>query len=158
MAGFESIGSICSGGRYDSLASDGKVTYPGVGISLGISRMLVPLFARGRLRASRSVPSAVLVALPDDESRQRCDDIAQALRARGIAAEVAPTAQKYGRQIRFAERRGIPYVWFPASGDADGADEVKDIRSGEQVSADPATWQPPAQDLHPQVLIEGESS
>ena len=158
MAGFESIGSICSGGRYDSLASDGKVTYPGVGISLGISRMLVPLFARGRLRASRSVPSAVLVALPDDESRQRCDDIAQALRARGIAAEVAPTAQKYGRQIRFAERRGIPYVWFPTSGDADGADEVKDIRSGEQVSADPATWQPPAQDLHPQVLIEGESS
>ena len=38
MQGFESLGSICSGGRYDSLASDGKSTYPGVGLSLGVSR------------------------------------------------------------------------------------------------------------------------
>jgi histidyl-tRNA synthetase len=145
MAGFEGIGSICSGGRYDSLASDGRVTYPGVGISLGISRMLVPLLARGRLTASRSVPSAVLVALPSDDDRARSDAIAQMLRGRGIATEVAPAATKYGRQIRFAERRGIPYVWFPDSGD------VKDIRSGDQVPADPATWTPPAADLHPQI-------
>ncbi|HEX5015950.1 MAG TPA: HisS family protein, partial [Actinomycetes bacterium] len=41
LSGFESLGSICSGGRYDALASDGKVTYPGVGISLGVSRLLV---------------------------------------------------------------------------------------------------------------------
>jgi histidyl-tRNA synthetase len=145
MAGFEGIGSICSGGRYDSLASDGRVTYPGVGISLGISRMLVPLLARGWLTASRSVPSAVLVALPSDDDRARSDAIAQMLRARGIATEVAPAATRYGRQIRFAERRGIPYVWFPDSGD------VKDIRSGDQVPADPATWSPPAADLHPQI-------
>jgi histidyl-tRNA synthetase len=145
MAGFEGIGSICSGGRYDSLASDGRVTYPGVGISLGISRMLVPLLARGRLTASRSVPSAVLVALPSDDDRERCEAIAQTLRARGIATEVAPAATKYGRQIRFAERRGIPYVWFPDSG------EVRDIRSGDQVPADPAAWTPPAADLHPQI-------
>jgi histidyl-tRNA synthetase len=145
MAGFEGIGSICSGGRYDSLASDGRVTYPGVGISLGISRMLVPLLARGWLTASRSVPSAVLVALPSDDDRARSDAIAQMLRARGIATEVSPAATRYGRQIRFAERRGIPYVWFPDSGD------VKDIRSGDQVPADPATWSPPAADLHPQI-------
>jgi len=155
MAGYESIGSICSGGRYDSLATDGRVTYPGTGISLGISRMLVPLLARGRLAGSRSVPSAVLVALPDDESRARCDEIAQALRARGIATEVSPNAQKYGRQIRFAERRGIPYVWFP--GAPGEPDEVKDIRSGAQVVADPAGWLPSADDLRPQVVIEGES-
>ena len=155
MAGYESIGSICSGGRYDSLASDGRVTYPGVGISLGISRMLVPLLARGRLTGSRSVPSAVLVALPDDSSRARCDEIAQALRAQGIATEVSPNAQKYGRQIRFAERRGIPYVWFP--GAAGAPDEVKDIRSGAQVLADPAGWLPPTDDLRPQVVIEEES-
>jgi len=145
MAGFESIGSICSGGRYDSLAGDERVTYPGVGISLGISRMLVPLLARGRLMASRSVPSAVLVALPSESDRERCDEIAQALRARGIATEVAPSAAKYGRQIRFAERRGIPYVWFPDAG------EVRDIRSGDQVAADPADWTPRAADLHPQI-------
>jgi histidyl-tRNA synthetase len=148
LSGFDSLGSICSGGRYDSLATDGKTTYPGVGISLGISRMLVPLLARGRLAASRSVPSAVLVALPSESERERCDQIAQALRARGIPTEVAPTAAKYGRQIRFAERRGIPFVWFLGES---GAGEVKDIRSGDQIAADPNTWTPPAADLRPQI-------
>jgi histidyl-tRNA synthetase len=150
MAGFESLGSICSGGRYDSLASDGRTSYPGVGISLGVTRMLVPLFARKKLTASRSVPSAVLVALPDEDARPGCDAIAAQLRANGIATEVAPAAQKYGKQIRYAERRGIPYVWFPAG--PDGAHEIKDIRTGEQHQADPATWLPPAEDLRPQVV------
>jgi histidyl-tRNA synthetase len=149
MAGFEGIGSICSGGRYDSLASDGRTTYPGVGISLGISRMLVPLLARGRLAASRSVPSAVLVALASDDQRALSEEIAQKLRARSIPTEVAPTAAKYGRQIRHAERRGIPYVWFLS--DSGTGDSVKDIRSGDQVAADPATWTPPAEDLKPQI-------
>ena len=149
MAGFESLGSICSGGRYDALASDGRNTYPGVGISLGVSRMLVPLLASGRLSARRSVPSAVLVALVDEASRGTSDEIAQRLRARGIPTEVAASAQKFGKQIRYAERRGIPFVWFPG---ADGApDQVKDIRSGDQVDADPDGWHPPAEDLRPEV-------
>lgn len=153
MAGFENLGSICSGGRYDSLASDGKVSYPGVGISLGVTRLLTPLFARKKLTASRSVPSAVLVALPDEDARAGCDEIAQALRRRGIATEVAPSAQKFGKQIRLAERRGIPFVWFPASAtEGGGSDEVKDIRSGEQWAADRSTWLPPAEDLQPQVV------
>jgi histidyl-tRNA synthetase len=158
MRGHESLGSICSGGRYDALAGDDRTTYPGVGISLGVSRLLVPLFQRGRLSASRTVPSAVLVALPEESSRAESDAVAQALRARGIAAEVAASAQKYGKQIRYAERRGIPFVWFPA-GSADGdAHEVKDIRSGEQVGADPQAWTPPSADLRPQVTVEEETS
>ena len=156
MAGYESLGSVCSGGRYDALAGDGKVTYPGVGISLGITRLLVPLFADGVLTASRAVPSAVLVALPDEDSRSACDDIAQALRARGIATEVAATPQKFGKQIRYAERRGIPFVWFPGSDGPDAGHTVKDIRSGDQADADPSSWTPPADDLRPQV-IRGES-
>jgi histidyl-tRNA synthetase len=151
MSGFESLGSICSGGRYDSLASDGKVTYPGVGISLGITRLLMPLFQQGVLTGSRSVPSAVLVALPNEEERDRCDAIAQRLRARGIACEVAASPQKYGRQIRYAQRRGIPFVWFGTG--VGGGDEVRDIRSGEQVPADPETWLPPEGDLRPQVEV-----
>jgi histidyl-tRNA synthetase len=150
MAGFESLGSICSGGRYDSLASDGRTSYPGVGISLGVTRMLLPLFNRKKLTASRSVPSAVLVALPEEGSRAGCDAIAAQLRANGIATEVAPAAQRYGKQIRYAERRGIPFVWFPAG--PDNPHEVKDIRTGEQQEADPATWLPPAEDLRPQVV------
>ncbi|HSI27220.1 MAG TPA: histidine--tRNA ligase, partial [Aeromicrobium sp.] len=89
MAGYESLGSICSGGRYDTLARDNRSTYPGVGISLGVSRLLVPLVADG-LTASRSVPSVVLVALSDESSRAESVDIARRLRERGIACEVAP--------------------------------------------------------------------
>jgi histidyl-tRNA synthetase len=153
MAGYESLGSICSGGRYDALASDGRTTYPGVGISLGVSRMLVPLLASGTLTATRSVPSAVLVALADEESRDTSTLVAQRLRARGIPVEVAAAPQRFGKQIRYADRRGIPFVWFPG---VDGApDQVKDIRSGDQVDADPDTWTPPEQDLRPTVVAPG---
>ncbi len=150
MEGYENLGSVCSGGRYDALAVDGTTTYPGVGMSFGVSRTLMPLFGRGRLTASRSVPSAVLVALANDDARADSDAVATALRTRGIPTEVMPSAQKYGRQIRYAERRGIPYVWFP--GNDSTPDSVKDIRSGDQLAANPAEWMPPADDLHPQVL------
>ena len=64
---------------------------------------------------------------------------------------MAPDAAKFGKQIRYAERRGIPFVWFIQE---DGTHEVKDIRTGEQVAADPATWTPPQADLRPQVRFE----
>jgi histidyl-tRNA synthetase len=144
MRGYERAGSICSGGRYDNLADSGTERYPGVGISIGVSRMLGVLFGASALAVSRSVPTCVLVALPAEERRPDSDRIAAALRRRGIATEVSPSAAKFGKQIRYAERRGIPYVWFPGD-----PDEVKDIRSGAQVEADPARWQPPAEDLHP---------
>jgi len=150
LEGYEHLGSVCSGGRYDKLASDGRTTYPGVGISLGLSRLVVPLVAAG-LTADRSVPSAVLVALADEDSRPASNAIAGALRANGVPCEVAASPQKFGKQIRYAERRGIPYVLFPG---ADGAaHQIKDIRSGDQVDADPASWTPPAADLRPQIRI-----
>ena len=74
----------------------------------------MPLLADG-LTSDRSVPSAVLVALVDEESRDISDEVAASLRARGIPTEVAASAQKFGKQIRYAERRGIPFVWFPAA-------------------------------------------
>ncbi len=147
LSGFEKSGAICSGGRYDNLASTGKETYPGVGISLGITRLTGLLFGRDALTVSRPVPTCVLVALPGEEDRAAADRIAGALRARGIATEVAPAAAKFGKQIRFAERRGIPFVWFPSP---DG-DTVKDIRSGDQVDAAAESWSPPAEDLYPVV-------
>ena len=76
--------------------------------------------------------------------------LAADLRSRGIACEVAPSAAKFGKQIRYADRRGIPFVWFPPQ--EGGAHSVKDIRSGEQVDADPASWLPPTQDLRPRLL------
>jgi histidyl-tRNA synthetase len=151
LSGYEGLGSICSGGRYDALASDGRTTYPGVGISFGLSRTLVPLISEGVLTGSRAVPSAVLVALADEESRPASERVADSLRSRGIACEVAPSPQKYGRQIRYAERRGIPFVWFPAT-EAGVSDQVKDIRAGDQVDADAATWTPPDADLRPTIV------
>ena len=61
---------------------------------------------------------------------------------------MAAQAEKFGKQIKFADRRGIPFVWFT---DDDGKHQVKDIRSGEQVDADPATWTPAPEDLHVRV-------
>ncbi|MEO7423229.1 MAG: histidine--tRNA ligase [Ornithinibacter sp.] len=149
MDGFENLKSVGGGGRYDALATDGRTTYPGVGISFGISRTLVPLLNRGLLTGDRAVPSAVLVALVDEDGRETSNRAAQRLRARGIPTEVAASAQKFGKQIRYAERRGIPHVWFPG---AEGAsDQVKDIRSGDQLDADVDTWNPPSADLLPQV-------
>jgi len=148
LLGSEKLGSVASGGRYDSLASDGRTTFPGVGYSFGVTRILAPLIGRGALTTTRGVPSAVLVAVDSEDTRDRAISVARRLRERGIACEVAPRADKFGRQIRFAERRGIPFVWFGADLD----DSVKDIRSGEQLPADPDAWRPPAEDATPRVI------
>jgi len=149
VEGHEDLGSICSGGRYDSLATDGKRTYPGVGLSIGVSRLVSRMLSVPLVRATRKVPTAVLVAVIDEADRHRSDDIATRLRSRGIPSDVAPAAAKFGKQIRHADRRGIPFVWFPG---ADGApDTVKDIRSGDQVEAAAGTWTPPGADLLPRV-------
>jgi histidyl-tRNA synthetase len=149
LEGREKYGSICSGGRYDNLAASGDERFPGVGLSIGVSRLLGLLHPQGTLRASRATPTCVLLALPDEASRADRVRVAARLRRRGIPVEVAPSAQKYGKQIRFAERRGIPYVWF--AGQDGGLESVRDIRSGEQVAADPETWLPPAEDLLPTI-------
>ncbi|WP_404382868.1 histidine--tRNA ligase [Knoellia locipacati] len=155
LEGYESWGSFCSGGRYDALASDGKTTYPGVGISIGVSRLLGLLLGKGLVTASRATPAAVLVAVVEEDSRTDSTAVARALRSRGIPCEVAPSAAKFGKQIRYADRRGIPFVWFPGGGDV--AHQVKDIRSGEQVDADPQSWQPLPEDLRPSVVAADPS-
>ena len=143
------------GGRSAPLPSASPATRRGPrGAGVASARgLLSARSVRGLLSADRSVPSAVLVALGAEDDRPAADSLAQQLRSRGIACEVAPTAAKFGKQIKHAERRGIPYVWFASTGDdATVRHEVKDIRDGNQVAADPATWQPPSQDLRPQVV------
>ena len=157
IEGHEDLGSICSGGRYDSLAKDGKRTYPGVGLSIGVSRLVSRMISAPMVRASRKVPTAVVVAVIAEEQRERSEAIAAVLRSRGISTDVAPSAAKFGKQIKFADKRGIPFVWFPGAGT--GADSVKDIRSGEQIDADPATWSPANEaDLAPQILLVADPS
>nr|BFF24760.1 hypothetical protein GCM10025732_27250 [Glycomyces mayteni] len=138
IEGEEHLGSVCSGGRYDKLASDGKNTYPGVGLSIGVSRLLVPLLQAGKLDATREVPTCVLVALNHEDDRPASNAIAQRLRARGIPVQVSPSAAKFGKQIKFADKRGIPFVLFTN----DEGTQIKDIRSGDQATVDLDTWNP----------------
>jgi histidyl-tRNA synthetase len=119
-----------------------------VGVSLGISRILGFMFSKNALKASRPSPTAVLVALNNDEERPRCYELASQLRARGIATEVFYAPHKFGKQIRYAEKKGIPFVLFAAE---EGL-QMKDIRSGNQEGVDLATWMPPAEDLTVQVV------
>jgi histidyl-tRNA synthetase len=91
----------------------------------------------------------VLVAVGAEEERAGSNAVAEVLRSRGIPTEVSPNAAKFGKQIKFADRRGIPFVWFT---DDDGKHQVKDIRSGEQTDADPATWTPSDEDLYVRVV------
>lgn len=113
IVGHEDLGSICSGGRYDSLAKDGKRSYPGVGLSIGVSRLVSRILSQDMVTASRKVPTCVVIAVADEEQRQHCNALATILRKRGIPTDVAPSAAKFGKQIRFADKRGIPFVWFP---------------------------------------------
>ena len=147
LIGHEDLGSVCSGGRYDSLVSDGKRSYPGVGLSIGVSRILARVIGNSIVTPSRKVPTAVLVAVNNESERRHAEKTAYALRRRGIPTEVSPSSAKFGKQIKYADKRGIPFVWFTT----EAGEQVKDIRSGEQVSADVAAWAPPAPDLHPQL-------
>ncbi|AKV55325.1 histidyl-tRNA synthetase [Bifidobacterium actinocoloniiforme DSM 22766] len=143
LEGAESLGSICSGGRYDNLASQGSRVYPGVGLSIGLSRLLSYMLSQAGAHASRVSPAAVLVAVWNEDDRSRSNHIADALRQRGIAADVAPTAAKIGKQIKYADHLGIPYVWFPAQpGDEADGDQVKNIVTGSQEPAQVVSWTP----------------
>ena len=120
------MGAICSGGRYDNLVQGGKDKLPGVGVSIGVTRILGRLFGQDALPLGPKTPTQVLVALTSEEERAAAGEVARGLRAKGIATEVFHEPVKFGKQISYADGKGIPYVWFTDSG------EVKDLRSGEQ--------------------------
>ena len=105
MAGYERLKSVGGGGRYDALASDGRTTTRASACRFGVSRTLVPLFADGVLAASR--PGAERRAGRAGRrgvARRAATRSPTALRGRGVPCEVAACAQKFGKQIRYAER------------------------------------------------------
>lgn len=131
------FGSVVAGGRYDDLASNYiNKKLPGVGISLGATRLFSKLLKDGKLPVLPPCPTQVLVTLPSEEQRAAAQAVAQKLRVRGIPAEVYHAPQKFDRQLTYAEKKQIPYVWFPDSG------EVKNMKTRTQMAANAATWQP----------------
>ena len=133
-------GSICSGGRYDDLASSYiNKKLPGVGISIGFSRLFDRMRVQGKLPVTSISPADVLVILPNEEARTVMNETAQTLRTRGYNVETFHSPSKLKRQLAYAEKKGIPYVWFPPF-DADGAHEVKNMNTGDQVAASVEDW------------------
>lgn len=133
-------GSICSGGRYDDLAGSYINKHlPGVGISVGFSRLFARMVDQGKIDTSRKSPADVMVMMPHEDKRPGITQLCQKLRARGLRVEMYHAAKKFPDQLKYASRKGIPYVWIT---EEDGTYQVKNMLTGEQVKADPATWTP----------------
>lgn len=136
--------SIGGGGRYENLASAFiNQKLPGVGASLGLTRLFGLLMDKGLIPAGPRCPTDVLVVLPEEARRAEAASTAQTLRARGLNVELYHTDGKVKKQLAYAERKNIPFVWFPPFKDGQ-PHEVKNMATGEQVAADPAAWEKPA--------------
>ncbi len=127
------IGSVCSGGRYDDLASHyTKSKLPGVGISIGLTRLFWQLREAGLVSTAES-PVDVLVTLLDDDGLDPALALSQALRAAGLAVETQQEPRKLGKQLQYADRAGIRFVVIRGGDEAaKGVVSVKDLRRGEQ--------------------------
>ena len=135
-------GSICAGGRYENLAGQFiRRKLPGVGISIGLTRIFAKLVAEGRIEAGRVCPTDVMVVVPNADRRAEALRTGELLRGRGFNTEVFHSTAKVGKQIQYASKKGIPFVWFPPFEEG-GDHEVKDMEGGEQTTADPTAWDP----------------
>ena len=128
------IGSCCSGGRYDDLASLYTTQeLPGVGASLGVDRLLAAMEELD-LVERRSASAAILVTVFDAALAGDSIAIAASLRRAGLATELYPEPRKLGPQLKYANRRGhrLAIVIGPAESEA-GTAQVKDLASGKSV-------------------------
>jgi histidyl-tRNA synthetase len=105
---YPELGSICSGGRYDDLASYFTDTrLPGVGISIGLTRLFSKLKEAGLLQPLETTPAQVLVTTMDPRYLDRYLGVAQALRAAGVNTEVYLEQARLGNQLTYADRKGF---------------------------------------------------
>ena len=120
LDGYQQIGSICSGGRYEDLASHyTKSKLPGVGISIGLTRLFWQLREAGLVAGVDESSVQAMVALMEDNQLTESLDIARRLRAGGINTEVQMEAKKLAKQFQYASRAGIRFVVLA------GEDELK---------------------------------
>jgi histidyl-tRNA synthetase len=134
--------SILSGGRYDDLVGSFlNRRLPGVGLSIGLTRIFAKLIKEGRIQPGPKCPTDVLVVQLPGVDRQVAQDAGRQLRARGFNVEVYHAAKKVSAQMKYADRKGIPYVCFPP-GEAGAQPEFKDMASGEQTTAALDAWSP----------------
>ena len=134
------IGSVCSGGRYDNLAeyyTDRQL--PGVGISIGLTRLFYVLGEQGMLNPDLPTAPADVLILPMTEDLSAAISLATLLRDNGIRAQLHWEDKKFKQKISYADKLSIPYVIFLGEDEiAAGVVACKDMATGEQTKLEPA--------------------
>ena len=129
------IGSVCSGGRYDNLAGyyiDKPL--PGVGISIGLTRLFYVLDEQGLLNPELPSAPADALVLPMTENPAPAIALAEALRGEGVRVQLYGEQKKFKQKMSYADKIGVPYAVLLGEDEiAQGKCSVKDMRSGEQV-------------------------
>ena len=148
LSGLPDIGSVCSGGRYNDLASlYTKQSLPGVGASIGIDRLMAAMEELGLLSVGASASSVLILCL-DENLLSSYHGLAGSLRAAGVAAEVFPEKKKLALQFGYAEKKGIPLavVWGEDEEKA-GLVGLKDLRDRQNYPLAPAQVTEKAKEL-----------
>ena len=128
------IGSICSGGRYDNLAEyyTDKIL-PGVGISIGLTRLFFILNEQGMLNEERNTAPADVLLLPMVEDLSPAVELATRFRNAGVRVQLYGEQKKFKAKMNYADKIGVPYVVFLGEDEIrDGVVACKDMKSGEQ--------------------------
>ncbi len=131
------VGSVCSGGRYDNLAEYyTNKSLPGVGISIGLTRLFFVLNDQKMLNESVPTAPAEVLVVPMSAAQQGyAISVATQLRAQGIRAQLYTEQKKFKAKIQYAAKLGIPYAMF--LGESEEQEKVvslKDLNKGEQVT------------------------
>ena len=134
------IGSVCSGGRYDNLAEYyTSKQLPGVGISIGLTRLFYVLGEQGMLNPDVPTAPADALILPMTEDISAAVALATQLRAAGLRTQLYTEPKKFKARMNYADRLGVPFVLFLGDDEIkDGVVSVKNMKSGEQVKVPPA--------------------
>ncbi len=134
------IGSVCSGGRYDNLAeyyTDKQL--PGVGISIGLTRLFYVLGEQGMLNTALPTAPADVLILPMTDDLSAAISFATALRENGIRTQIHTEQKKFKAKMTYANNLGIPYVVFLGEDEISaGVVACKDMKTGEQTKLEPA--------------------
>jgi histidyl-tRNA synthetase len=140
-----SIGSVCSGGRYDNLAGMyTKQHLPGIGASLGLDRLLAALEQLNLLPKTAS-SADVFIPLFDDQRLNDYFQLASIVRRAGWSAEIYPDAKKLGAQLKYADQRGFRIALVAGSQELDaGKVQIKNLAT--KVSTE-VTWRDSPDDL-----------
>ena len=141
LSDLPTIGSVCSGGRYDNLAAKfTKQELPGIGASLGLDRLIAAMEELRMLPESQT-PADVLVAFFSVNRLHDYLRMAHNLRRSGLSVEVYPEAKKIGDQLKYAGRKGFRVAVIAGDNEfQQGVCQVKDLKSGEskQTALNPA--------------------